>query len=404
MDSTAIIATLVLQPGEDEPIEAELVEVAAPPAVDSTALEDRRGIFRRVVSGVRQAVEWIFGCAALIVGLAILATIPVAQFLSLGYLLEVSGRIARTGRLRNGFVGVRKAARLGGFVLGAWICLWPLRGISTLLTSARIIDPESPMSQRLGLGLLVGTVLISVHIASVAWRGGRLRSFLWPAPIRFVRSLFSRQAYADARDALARFVTSLRLPYYFWLGARGFVGGWIWLAVPVTMLALTREAPLLGLLGGMLLTFMILYVLIAQTHFAAENRFGAMFEWRALRRTFKHAPVAFLTALVAALVFATPLYLFKIEITPREATWLPSLFFIVFAWPARILSGWAYARGRRRERPRFILVRWAARLAMLPVAALFAFITFITQYTSWYGVWSLYEQHAFLVPAPFLGF
>jgi len=404
MDSTAILATLVREPGESEPIEAELVEVTAPPGVDSAALEDRRGIFRRVVSGVRQGVEWVFGCAALIVGLAILATIPVAQFLSLGYLLEVSGRIARTGRLRDGFVGVRKAARLGGFMLGAWLCLWPLRGISTLLTSSRIIDPESPMSQRLGLGLLAATAIISCHIASVAWRGGRLRSFFWPAPIRFARSLFNPRAYADARDALARFVTSLRLPYYFWLGVRGFVGGWIWLAVPVTMLALTREAPLLGLLGGILLTFMILYVLIAQTHFAAENRFGAMFEWRTLRRTFKHAPVAFLTALVAALVFATPLYLFKIEITPREATWLPSLFFIVFAWPARILSGWAYARGRRRERPRFILVRWAARLAMLPVAALFAFITFITQYTSWYGVWSLYEQHAFLVPAPFLGF
>lgn len=129
-----------------------------------------------------------------------------------------------------------------------------------------------------------------------------------------------------------------------------------------------------------------------------------MFEWRAQRRMFARAPVAFLISLVAALVFATPLYLFKIEITPREAAWLPSLFFIVFAWPARMLAGWAYARGKRRERPRFFLIRWGARALMLPVAALFAFITFMTQFTSWYGVWSLYEQHAFLVPAPFLGF
>jgi hypothetical protein len=348
--------------------------------------------------------EWFFGCTALILGLAILATIPGLQFLSLGYLLEVSGRIARTGRLRDGFVGVRKAARVGGFALGVWLFLWPLRALSSLLTDARIIDPTSSVSRNLALALAGGTLLVTCHVASVAWRGGRLRSFLWPTPIRFLRNLFSRQAYVQARDDLARFVISLRLPYYFWLGLRGFVGGWLWLLVPITMLAASQQAPLLGFLGGVLLTFMILYVLLAQTHFAAENRFGAMFEWRAQRRMFARAPVAFLISLVAALVFATPLYLFKIEITPREAAWLPSLFFIVFAWPARMLAGWAYARGKRRERPRFFLIRWGARALMLPVAALFAFITFMTQFTSWYGVWSLYEQHAFLVPAPFLGF
>jgi hypothetical protein len=359
---------------ERDVIDAELVESATESSAEivRATLVDDRWIGRRALSLVRKVFEWVFGCGALIVGLAILATIPVVQFLSLGYLLEVSGRVARTGRLRDGFIGVRKAARVGGFAFGAWICLWPLRGLSTLLTSSRIIDPDSPATRNLGLGLLAATFLVTCHLASVAWRGGRIRSFFWPAPIRFVRSLFSRQAYADARDALARFVTSLRLPYYFWLGARGFVGGWLWLAIPVTLLAMSQKAPLLGFLGGVLLTFMILYVLLAQTHFAAENRFTAMFEWGALRRMFKRAPVAFLIALVAALVFATPLYLFKIEITPSEAAWLPSLFFVVFAWPARMLSGWAYARGKRRENPRFILIRWGARLLMLPVAALFA--------------------------------
>ncbi len=392
-----------------EVYEAEVVDAGELISNESTpivraVLVDERWWLRRLLSGLRSVTEWFFGCSALILGLAILATIPVLQFLSLGYLLEASGRIARTGRLRDGFVGVRKAARLGGFALGVWLCLWPLRALSLLLTDARIIDPESSTSRTLALLLAGSTLLVTCHIASVAWRGGRLRSFLWPAPIRLVRNLFSRSAIAAARDDLARFVTGLRLPYYFWLGLRGFVGGWLWLLLPVTMLAMSQQAPVLGFLGGVLLTFMILYVLLAQTHFAAENRFAAMFEFRTMRRMFARAPVAFLVSLVAALVFATPLYLFKIEITPREAAWLPSLFFIVFAWPARILAGWAYARGKRRERPRFFLVRWGARALMLPVAALFAFITFMTQFTSWYGVWSLYEQHAFLVPAPFLGY
>ena len=39
----------------------------------------------------------------------------------------------------------------------------------------------------------------------------------------------------------------------------------------------------------------------------------------------------------------------------------------------------------------------------LPIAGLYVFIVFFTRYTSWYGVWSLFEQHAFLVPVPFLG-
>ncbi len=40
---------------------------------------------------------------------------------------------------------------------------------------------------------------------------------------------------------------------------------------------------------------------------------------------------------------------------------------------------------------------------MVPVVLIYVVIAYFTQYLSWYGVWSLYEQHAFLVPAPFLG-
>jgi hypothetical protein len=30
-------------------------------------------------------------------------------------------------------------------------------------------------------------------------------------------------------------------------------------------------------------------------------------------------------------------------------------------------------------------------------------IVYITQFTGWDGIWGLYEQHAFLLPVPFLG-
>ncbi|MCH8043229.1 MAG: hypothetical protein IID44_05875 [Planctomycetes bacterium] len=40
--------------------------------------------------------------------------------------------------------------------------------------------------------------------------------------------------------------------------------------------------------------------------------------------------------------------------------------------------------------------------SMLPVAAFYSLVVFFTRYSSWHGVWSLYEQYVFLVPVPFL--
>ena len=70
-------------------------------------------------------MEWLFGLASLLVGLSTLAALPILQFLSLGYLLESSARVARSGRLRDGFVGVRRAARVGGIAAGLWLATVP---------------------------------------------------------------------------------------------------------------------------------------------------------------------------------------------------------------------------------------------------------------------------------------
>src|SRR5262249_22408266 len=144
-----------------------------------------------------------------------------------------------------------------------------------------------------------------------------------------------------------------------------------------------------------------LYMPFLQAHFAAENRFRACFELGAVRGQFRRAPWAFAFAFFITLLFAVPLYLLKIEMVPREAAWLPSMVFIMFMFPARLLMGWALGRARHRESPRHWFFRWTGRLSMLPVAAFYVLIVFFTQYISWHGVWSLYEQHAFLLPVPF---
>ena len=42
------------------------------------------------------------------------------------------------------------------------------------------------------------------------------------------------------------------------------------------------------------------------------------------------------------------------------------------------------------------------RLAIIPVALFYVLVVFLAQYTSWGGAWSLFDQHAFLLPVPFL--
>ena len=118
--------------------------------------------------------------------------------------------------------------------------------------------------------------------------------------------------------------------------------------------------------------------------------------------SFRRAPWAFAFALLVLVVASVPLYLLKIEMIPREAAWLPSLVFVIFLAPAHLLVGWAYARSWRRYRPRHWLVRALGRLAIIPVTLFYVLVVVLAQYTSWGGVWSLFEQHAFMLPVPFL--
>jgi hypothetical protein len=374
-------------------------------------------------------VEWPFGVLSLILGLAVLAAVPLLGFLSLGYLLEAGGRIARTdaehqsyihSRRRNwfvrlflggclalgaGLIGVRKAARVGGIVLGVGLMMLPLQFLSSLYVSAEIIEPGGRTARAWRAALIALTVLMGLRIALALARGGRLRYFFWMTGnlVWLVRRLWRGGYYAQARDAVWDFVTSLRLPYYWWLGFRGFVGGLIWLAVPVTLLALSRKAPLLGFVGGVWFALVLMCLPFLQMRFAAENRFRACFELGSVLSRFGRAPWAFSFALFVTLLLSLPLYLLKIEMIPRDYAPLLSFFFIVFIYPTRLLAGWAYARGGRRPRPRNWLFAASGLLGMLPTAGLYVLIVVLTQYTSWEGVASLYEQHAFLLPVPFMG-
>ena len=375
--------------------------VAATGALAGSA--PKRGIISRCLS----AVNWLFGFATVVAALAACSVIPVLNFLSLGYLLHVSGTVARTGRLRDGFIGVRKAAVVGGTVAGIWLVLWPARIFSGFWRDAELIAPGGATATAWRVALMIVITLTFVHIAWALVRGGRLRHFLWPAPLRLWKWLKAPGKFGNLERVAAEYFLGLRLPFYFWLGLRGFVGAFCWLVLPVSLLlAATRlptgPAALVSVPALLLLLIVAIHLPFLQAHFAETGRFSAMFEWREVRARFRRAPLAFWLALLVTLLFAIPLYLLKIELTPRELAWLPSLVFVAFIFPARILTGWATSRALRREQDRHWTARWLGRLAILPVAVVYSLVVYLTPFLSWNGAHSLLEQHAFLVPAPLM--
>jgi hypothetical protein len=362
---------------------------------------------RHPISATVWSVRAAFGIVSLIVLLAILAAIPLLNFLVLGYLLEAEGRLARTGKFRGAIPLLSIAPRLGAIALCVWLWALPLRFLANAAADARLIDPAGKAAARLDFFTSLLAILIGLHICFALARGGSFGSFFRPIKnVRWTIRQFRSGGYFDrAASEIAAFVSGLRLKHHFSLGVRGFIGAVIWLFVPTLLFAAankTEGLPIfITVLGGMLLVPVLAWMPFLQARFAAENRLRAMFELREVRRLFGRAPLAWLLATVGAYVLALPLYLLKIVLLPQDAMWFVTLVFIVSIYPARMLVGWAYGRATRKNRPAWFGTRWTARALMLPLLALYIFLLFFTQFIGQHGKGVLFEHHAFLLPVPF---
>ena len=382
------------------------------PSVETIAASDapRAASWRRRVLG---APGWLigrlFGLIAVVVGLAIAATVPGLQPLTLGYLLEVSARVGRSGRLRDGLIGLPEACRLGSIVVAITVCFLPAWFLSSLARDASVIDPNGKTAQGAMFGFRLILLLTFWHVLGSLLRGGRLRNFLLPRFIDTGRRLSRPGTFTAARDAVWETFAAMRPTYFYGLGLRVALATFVWLVVPVTLMYVGGRRPVIALIGGALTAIVMAWLPWLQTQAAVDyptTSRGAtwrrMFAVGDVRRRFRRAPWTSAAAITLLLVLALPLNLLKIEMIPREAAWLPGIVFVLFAIPARLALGKVYAWGERRTAPRRFYNVWPARLVVIGVTLAFVFVTYLSQTTAWYGRMSLYEQHAVLFPVPFL--
>ena len=354
-------------------------------------------------------VFWIFGVVVLVTALALAASLPIVQFIALGYLLEISRRIVKHQKVRAGFWGIQAAARAGGVILGTFVIWLPAYFMSSYYVDATIMLPGSERAAQYGRQTAL-LAAFAILLTLWAWtRGGLLRHFIWPAPVKFFKEGLNRKIYVAAHDKFWECVSQFPLRALFVSGFQAFVGTFCWLIIPIGLciggMVLPRGINVVcGTIGYIALAIIFLYLPMLQTRFAVERRLAVFREIGVVRSMYQRAPLALWISMVSVWLLALPVYLVKIELTPREVVMLPAVVFIIFAWPTRILLGWAYARAHRRETPRLRLTIWLGRLTLIPIVFAYGSIVLASRYTSWYGEWSLLEQHALLIPIPFFSF
>jgi len=363
--------------------------------------------FKTIKHWFQESLDGLFGLISMITILAVLAVIPILNLISLGYLIQMGANVSKHGRWREGFAGVKNAAIFGRIALGAWLCLWPCKFLLELKMAAELTDPNGDRVKLFGTLFTLLLFLAVLHIFWASLRGGKLRHFIWPAPLKLWRWLKQTHQFGPILANIKTTCLDIPLKSLFWLGLRAFVGALIWLALPIGLIIFASFLPPKGLFlslpAGFALMWVILHLPFLQLQLARENRFKAMFEIKPIRENFKRAPLTSWFALFITLLFALPLYLLKIELAPKEVAWLPSLIFVMFIFPARLLVGWALYRAQIHQQYSHWIFRWMSKFATLPILVAYIILIYITQYLSWYGSYSLLEQHAFLVPAPWMG-
>ncbi|MBI1347926.1 hypothetical protein GC163_16750 [bacterium] len=359
-----------------------------------------------------KAIGWItslcFGLASLVLLLAVIAAIPIVNFVALGYLLEAQGRVARTGKLTYALPLLPLAPRLGGMAFGTWFWLLIVRFVADAASDARTISPESAAARGWNAFLTLLSTAVAAHLILALARGGSFWCYFRPIKnLRWMWQQWRADGYLqNAATAVRDFTRALKIPHHFRLGAVGFLGTFAWLFVPTMLFGFLRDVDKPGqvivtLMGAAILMPVLAWIPFLQAHYAAEQRWRAFLDWKFVRKLGARAPVGWFLTTVLLYALALPLYLFKIAAPPQDAMWFVTLIFVTTIYPAKILIGWAYAKARQRETQARWFWRWPCRLLLVPLLGIYLFLLFFTPAIGSAGRRVLFEHHALLLPTPF---
>lgn len=347
---------------------------------------------------------------SLLLLISLVSAIPLLQFASLGYLLHAAARLAEGQPWRTALPGLQLAGRIGLFLLLSAALYLPVLLLIDLAYSAELLEPDSQKALLWHGSAVLAWLAWCGHIAWSAARGGRWWHLVWPAPIRFLRQGWRASFWADAWERGYQLLQRMQLVRLWWLGVRASVAALLFLAIPVSLMILGQRAedlgiaPLLGIMGAIGMVAVMFTLPFLQVEFARTGRLIAFLQFGCNRRRFLVSPIAHTFALLSLCVMAIPLYLLRIEATPSEILWLPSVFFAALMLPAKLLIGWAIGRGRRRlmagkaRSPWW--VRFPCRLLGLAGVLLYVGSLYVAQLIAGQGALVMYFQHAFLVPNP----
>ena len=178
---------------------------------------------------ISSTVRLLWRTASLVILLTIAATIPVLQFASFGYMLEVSARIARGQPARSCFPGTDIAGRLLVTLICVSLSWLPVWLIVDFAYTAELIEQGGNIASRLRVAARLLSLLWIWWVFWAVFRGGKLRHFLWPAPLLALRQLLRPSVWREAEDRLWSFIASLQLPKLLWLGLMASIGALVWL-------------------------------------------------------------------------------------------------------------------------------------------------------------------------------
>jgi hypothetical protein len=354
-----------------------------------------------------------FDAFSLLILLSVVATMPVLQFASFGYMLESAARLSRGMPVRLCFPGARIAGNLL-VVMGCAFLSWlPVWFVADMAYTGEIIEIGSPVASRLRILARVLSVVWVLWVLWAIFRGGKFRHFVWPAPMMAVRRLLRGGVWREAEDRLWIYVSSFHLPRLLWLGFMASVGALVWFVLPSSLIVIglssgnAAGAGLVGLVGAVWMAWVLLHLPFLQIQLARESKFLAVFDLKSSRRAFRQAPWALCFATWVTLLLAIPLYLLRIEPPPSQLWWILSIFFVVLMFPAKLSAGWALQRSDQRakanpnHREVFWFWRYCAWIPQISMVAVYLGVLYVAKFAVWEGAASIYLQHAFLPPVPF---